>query len=98
MDPTVQAELVRDNGGRPAVRDAVLNNQELMGQLKAAPVFVPLFDTALPWAEPANHRWPEVNAAGDQVFAPVWTGAATPETGMPGVNRMLQEILSKSKA
>jgi multiple sugar transport system substrate-binding protein len=98
LDPEVQVQIVLNNGGRPAVRNAVLNNQDLLGKLKAPKVFVPLYDTALPWPEPANHRWPEFNTAVDQVFLPIWTGAATLEAGMRDVTSKLQEILSKPKA
>jgi multiple sugar transport system substrate-binding protein len=97
-DPMVQRDIVSNNGGRPAVRNAVLNDQELMGKLKAAKVFVPFYDTAGPWPEPANHRWPEFTTAVDQVFAPIWTGAAAVDAGMRDVNSKLQEILSKPKA
>jgi hypothetical protein len=89
---------VLNNGGRPAPRAAVLKNPELLSKLKAPTVYVPLYDSALGWPEPANHRWPEFNAAVDQVFGPIWTGAVSLEAGMREVNSKLQEILSKPKA
>lgn len=98
MDPEVQLEIVLNNGGRPAPRNAVLNNPALLSKLRAPNVYVPLYETSLGWPEPANHRWPEFNAAVDQVFGPIWTGAATLEAGMRDVNSKLQEILSKPKA
>jgi multiple sugar transport system substrate-binding protein len=97
-DPEVQVEIVTNNGGRPAVRNAVLNNPEIQSKLKAPKVFIPLYDTAMPWPEPANHRWPEFNTAVDQVFSPIWTGAASLEAGMRDVQSKLQEILDKPKA
>lgn len=98
MDPAVQVEIVSNNGGRPAPRKAVLENQELLSKLKAPKVFVPLYQNAMPWAEPANHRWPEFNTAVDQVFGPIWTGAATLDAGMKDATSKLQEILDKPKA
>ena len=59
---------------------------------------MPLYDTALPWPEPANHRWPEFNTAVDQVFGPIWTGQAALDAGMKEVTSKLQEILDKPKA
>ncbi|MDQ3703504.1 MAG: sugar ABC transporter substrate-binding protein, partial [Chloroflexota bacterium] len=98
MDPEVQVQLVLNNGGRPAPRDAVLKHPELLSKLKAPNVYIPLYETSLGWPEPANHRWPEFNAAVDQVFGPIWTGASSLEAGMRDVNSKLQEILSKPKA
>jgi multiple sugar transport system substrate-binding protein len=98
MDPEAQVQIVLNNGGRPAPRAAVLKNPELLSKLKAPNVYVPLYDSALGWPEPANHRWPEFNAAVDQVFGPIWTGAVSLEAGMREVNSKLQEILSKPKA
>jgi multiple sugar transport system substrate-binding protein len=98
LDPEVQVQIVLNNGGRPATRDAVLKNPDIVSKLKAPSVFVPLYDTAQGWPEPANHRWPEFNTAVDQVFGPIWTGAVALEAGMRDVNSKLQEILSKPKA
>jgi multiple sugar transport system substrate-binding protein len=98
MDPEVQVQIVLNNGGRPAPRDAVLKNPEIVSKLKAPNVYIPLYDTAMGWPEPANHRWPEFDTAVNQVFGPIWTGAVTLEAGMRDVNSKLQEILSKPKA
>ncbi len=98
LDPETQVQIVLNNGGRPAVRNAVLNNQDLLAKLKAPKVFVPLYDTALPWPEPANHRWPEFSTAVDQVFAPIWTGQVALDAGMKEVTSKLQEILDRPKA
>jgi multiple sugar transport system substrate-binding protein len=98
MDPEAQVQIVLNNGGRPAPRDAVLKNADLVSKLKAPNVYIPLYDTALGWPEPANHRWPEFDTAVNQVFGPIWTGATSLEAGMREVNSKLQEILSKPKA
>ena len=98
LDPVVQVDIVSNNGGRPAVRGAVLNNPELQAKLKAPKVFVPIYDTAMPWPEPANHRWPEFDTAVTQVFSPIWTGAAALDPGMRDARAKLQEILDKPKA
>jgi ABC-type glycerol-3-phosphate transport system substrate-binding protein len=98
LDPEVQVQIVLGNGGRPAPRNAVLNNPELQSKLKAPKVYVPLYDNAMGWPEPANHRWPEFNTAVDQVFGPIWTGAATLDAGMKDVQAKLQEILDRPKA
>lgn len=98
MDPASQIEIVLNNGGRPGQRRAVLDNAELAAKLKAPKTFIPLYDTALPWPEPANHRWPELNTAVDQVFGPIWTGKVALDAGMKDATAKLQEILSKPKA
>jgi multiple sugar transport system substrate-binding protein len=98
MDPEVQVQIILNNGGRPATRTSVLNHPDLLAKLKAPKVFIPLYDTSLPWPEPANHRWPEFDAAVNQVFSPIWTGAATLEAGMKDVTSKLQEILDRPKA
>jgi len=98
MDPVNQVQIVENGGGRPAARHSVLNNTELMTKMKAHKVFVPLYDTAQPWPEPGNHRWPEFNTAVDQVFGPIWTGQATIDAGMKDVTSKLQEILDKPTA
>ncbi len=98
LDPVSQIEIVSNNGGRPSPRHAVMDNAELVSKLKAPKVFIPLYQTAQGWPEPANHRWPEFSSAVDQVFGPIWTGKTSLEAGMKDVTSKLQEILSKPKA
>lgn len=98
LDPVSQVEIVTGGGGRPAPRHAVLDNPEIQSKLKAPSVFVPQYTNAQPWPEPGNHRWPEFNAAVDQVFGPIWTGQATLDAGMKDAISKLQEILDKPKA
>ncbi len=98
LDPETQVQIVLNNGGRPSPRNAVFTNSEILSKLKAPKVFIPLYENALPWPEPANHRWPEFNTAVDQVFGPIWTGKASVEDGMKEVTAKLQEILDKPKA
>jgi multiple sugar transport system substrate-binding protein len=98
VDPETQVQIVTNNGGRPSPRNAVFTNADILSKLKAPKVFIPLYENALPWPEPANHRWPEFNTAVDQVFGPIWTGNVSVEDGMKEVTSKLQEILDKPKA
>jgi ABC-type glycerol-3-phosphate transport system substrate-binding protein len=98
MDPAQNIAVVLANGGRPAARKAVLESPILFEKMKAAKVWATAIETAEPWRQPANFRWPEFNFALPQVFGDCWAGKQTIEQALPNAIKTLQAIMDKPVA
>ncbi|MCC6627302.1 MAG: extracellular solute-binding protein [Chloroflexi bacterium] len=95
MDPKNHVPIVLAGGSRPALRNSVLDNEQLNKDLRAHKRFVEALKTADPWKEPANFRWPEFSTTVGQVFADVWTGKKTVDEVLPEAKSKLQAVLDK---
>jgi ABC-type glycerol-3-phosphate transport system substrate-binding protein len=80
---------------RPALRNAILDNDQLNKEMKAHKRFVEGIKAAEPWKMPANYRWPEFSSTVVQVFAGVWVGKQTFEEALPEAKQKLQAVLAK---
>jgi multiple sugar transport system substrate-binding protein len=98
MEPEQNVEIVLAGGGRPALRNAVLNDPRLMKENRAHKVFVEAIQAAEPWKQPANFRWPEFSTAVTQVFGNLWLGKETVDQAINNATKPLQDILDKPSA
>jgi ABC-type glycerol-3-phosphate transport system substrate-binding protein len=98
MEPEQNVEIVLAGGGRPALRNAVLNNERLLKENRAHKVFVEAIQAAEPWKQPANFRWPEFSTAVGQVFGNLWLGKETIDQAINNAKKPLQDILDKPSA
>ncbi|HEY3108364.1 MAG TPA: sugar ABC transporter substrate-binding protein, partial [Chloroflexota bacterium] len=98
MEPAQNVEVVLSGGGRPALRNSVLDNERLMKEMKAHKCFVPVIKAAEPWKQPANFRWAEFNSTIQQVFADLWLGKQTVDQAIADAKPKLQAILDKPVA
>jgi len=98
MEPDQNVEIVLAGGGRPALRNSVLNNERLMKENRAHKVFVESIQAAEPWKQPANFRWPEFNTAVGQLFGNLWLGKVTVDQAISEATKPLQDILDKPAA
>jgi multiple sugar transport system substrate-binding protein len=98
MSPEQNIQIVLSGGGRPAARKAVLESPVLMEKMKAHKVWVKAIESAEPWRQPANFRWPEFNTTITQAFANCWIGKQTIEQALPEAKRLLQAVLDKPAA
>jgi multiple sugar transport system substrate-binding protein len=98
MDPAQNVEVVLSGGGRPALRNAVLDNERLMKEMKAHKALVPLIKASEPWKQPANFRWAEFNSTVQQVFADLWLGKQTVDQAIADAKPKFQAILDKPVA
>jgi ABC-type glycerol-3-phosphate transport system substrate-binding protein len=95
MDPKNHIPIVLSGGSRPALRNSVLDNEQLGKDLRAHKRFVEALKVADPWKEPANYRWPEFSTTVGQVFADVWAGKRTVDEALPEAKQKLQAVLAK---
>jgi multiple sugar transport system substrate-binding protein len=95
MEPENQVPIVLSGGGRPALRNKVLDNPRLASEMKAHKAFAKAIREAEPWQMPANFRWPEFNSTVIQVFAGVWAGTDTLEQALPEARKKLQAVIDK---
>jgi multiple sugar transport system substrate-binding protein len=95
MEPKNHIPIVLAGGSRPALRNSVLDNEQLGKELRAHKRFVEALKTADPWKEPANFRWPEFSTTVGQVFADVWAGKKTVDEALPEAKQKLQAVLAK---
>lgn len=98
MDPAQNVQIVLANGGRPAARHAVLESPILIEKMKAQKIWANAIETAEPWRQPSNFRWPEFNATIQQVFADCWVGKQTIEQALPNATKLLQAVMDKPAA
>jgi multiple sugar transport system substrate-binding protein len=98
MSPEQNIQIVLSGGGRPAARKSVLESQELIQKMKAHKVWVKAIETAEPWRQPANFRWPEFNTTIQQAFANCWIGKQSIEQTLPDAKKLLQAVLDKPAA
>lgn len=98
MEPDQNVEIVLSGGGRPALRNSVLDNERLMKEMKAHKAFVPAIKSAEPWKQPANHRWAEFSTTVSQVFADLWLGKETVDQAIANAKPKFQAILDKPLA
>lgn len=98
MSPEQNIQIVLTGGGRPAARKSVLESPELMQKMKAHKVWVKDIESAEPWRQPANFRWPEFSTTIQQAFASAWIGKQTLEEAMPNAKKLLQAVLDKPAA
>jgi ABC-type glycerol-3-phosphate transport system substrate-binding protein len=98
MDPAQNVEIVLAGGGRPALRNSVLDNERLMKEMKAHKAFVPFIKSAEPWKQPANYRWAEFNLTVSQVFADLWLGKQSVDKAIADAKPKFQAILDKPLA
>jgi multiple sugar transport system substrate-binding protein len=98
MDPKQNIAIVLANGGRPAARHAVLESPELVQKMKAQKVWAQAIETAEPWRQPANFRWPEFNTTITQAFADLWVGKQQVEPAIANATKLLQAVLDKPAA
>ena len=82
-------------GSRPALRNSVLDNEQLNKEMKAHKRFVEAIKASEPWKMPSNYRWPEFSTAVSQVFANVWLGKQTVDEALPEAKTKLMAILAK---
>lgn len=95
MSPEQNVQIVLSGGGRPAARKSVLNDATLMAKMKSHKVWVQAIETAEPWRQPANFRWPEFSTTIQQAFADAWIGKQTLEQAIPNATKLLQSVLDK---
>jgi multiple sugar transport system substrate-binding protein len=95
MDPKNHVPIVLAGGSRPALRNSVLDNEQLNKELRAHKRFVESLKVAEAWKEPANFRWPEFSTTVGQVFADVWAGKRTVDEALPEAKSKLQAVLDK---
>lgn len=98
MSPEQNIQIVLSGGSRPAARKAVLESPELIQKMKAHKVWVKAIESAEPWRQPANFRWPEFNTTIQQAFANCWIGKQTIEQALPEAKKLLQAVLDKPAA
>jgi ABC-type glycerol-3-phosphate transport system substrate-binding protein len=98
MEPAQNVEIVLSGGGRPALRNSVLDNERLMKEMKAHKSFVPVIKAAEPWKQPANYRWAEFNSTVQQVFADLWLGKQSVDQAIAAAKPKFQAILDKPVA
>jgi len=98
MSPEQNIQIVLTGGGRPAARKSVLESPILMEKMKAHKVWVNAIETAEPWRQPANFRWPEFNTTIQQAFADCWVGKQTITQALPQATKLLQAVLDKPAA
>lgn len=96
MEPKNHIPAVLSGGSRPALRNSVLDNEQLNKEMKAHKRFVEAIKASEPWKMPANYRWPEFNSTMSQVFADVWIGKATVDQALPEATKKLQAVLDKA--
>lgn len=95
MSPEQNVQIVLSGGGRPAARKSVLDSPILMQKMKSHKVWVQAIETAEPWRQPANFRWPEFNTTIQQAFADVWVGKQPLDQAIPNATKLLQAVLDK---
>lgn len=98
MSPEQNIQIVLAGGGRPAARKSVLESPVLAEKMKAHKVWVKAIETAEPWLQPANFRWPEFNTTIGQAFANCWIGKQTIEQALPEAKKLLQAVIDKPAA
>lgn len=98
MSPQQNIAIVLSGGGRPAARKSVLDSPVLMQKMKSHKVWVPDIETAEPWRQPANFRWPEFNTTIQQAFGDLWVGKQSVEQAISQAKPLLQAILDKPPA
>lgn len=98
MSPEQNIQIVLTGGGRPAARKAVLESPTLIEKMKSHKVWIKDIETADPWRQPANFRWPEFNTTVQQAFASVWVGKQTLDQALPQATKLLQTVLDKPAA
>jgi multiple sugar transport system substrate-binding protein len=98
MDPAQNVQIVLANGGRPAARHAVLESPVLIEKMKAQKIWANAIETADPWRQPANFRWPEFNTTVQQAFADCWVGKQTIDQALPNATKLLQAVVDKPAA
>lgn len=98
MSPAQNIQIVLSGGGRPAARKSVLESPILISKMKAHKVWIKAIETAEPWRQPANFRWPEFTTTIQQAFGDAWVGKQTMDKAIPQAKKLLQTVLDKPAA
>jgi ABC-type glycerol-3-phosphate transport system substrate-binding protein len=96
MDPKNHIPIVLSGGSRPALRNSVLDNEQLNQGIRSHKRFVEAIKAADAWKMPANYRWPEFSSTVGQVLADVWAGKQTVDEALPEAKKKLQAVLDKA--
>ena len=97
MEPETQLPAVLSGASRPGLRKSVLRHPRLMTEMKSHAVWVDLIETALPWHQPANLRWAEVDDLIRRGFQPAWKGEQTIEQTLGQLMPQFDAILAKPR-
>jgi multiple sugar transport system substrate-binding protein len=97
MEPETQLPAILSGASRPGLRKSVLRHPKLASDMKAHTVWVDLMETAVPWHQPANYRWAELNEQINKAFAPAWKGEQTIEQALQQNLPAFDAILAKPR-
>jgi multiple sugar transport system substrate-binding protein len=97
MDKETQIEVVTSGGGRPAPRQAILDDPRLMS-LKGHRTMRPTFETAQDWLEPGNLRIAEARNVITQNVAPIAARLFQVTDRIDEIEQQLQAVLDKPRS